>query len=317
MRKLFVVIVTYNGEKWIKKCLSSIYNSTIHANVIIIDNGSTDNTLSIIKKEFLDAELIISNANLGFGKANNVGIKIAMDRGADYIYLLNQDAWVEKDTFLLLINSMESHPSYGIVSPIHLTGDGHNVDANFYSLSLARDKVPNILNDYITNKVKDIYDTYFVMAAHWMLKRSTIEKIGYFSSAFPHYGEDVNYIQRVHHWKLKVGIVPRAFAYHDREFRQDSPQKIVYRQYIIFLTILHDIDETSWEMRSKWFFRIFIRIMRTKNVSIKYKIKILVKAYSSIYKSIRYRIKYKQPNYPNEQIKECLTIFNNFKKNKN
>lgn len=314
MKNLFVIVVTFNGEKWIKKCLSSIYNSTIHANVIIIDNGSTDNTLSIIKKEFLDAELIISNINLGFGKANNVGIKIAMDRGADYIYLLNQDAWVEKDTFLLLINSMESHPSYGIVSPIHLTGDGHNVDANFYSLSLARDKVPNILNDYITNNVKDIYDTYFVMAAHWMLKRSTIEKIGYFSSAFPHYGEDVNYIQRVHHWKLKVGIVSRALAYHDREFRQDSPQKLVYRQYIIFLTILHDIDETSWEMRPKWFLRIFIRIMRTRNVSIKYKIKILVKAYSSIYKSKKYRIKYKQPNYPNEQIKECLTIFNNLRK---
>lgn len=317
MRKLFVVIVTYNGEKWIKKCISSIYNSTISTNVIIVDNGSTDNTISIIKNEYKNVELIISNSNLGFGKANNIAIKLALDRGADYIYLLNQDAWVEKDTFSLLIESMEKHPEYGIVSPIHLTGDGHNVDANFYSLSLARDKVPNILNDYITNNVKDIYDTYFVMAAHWMLKRSTIEKIGYFSSAFPHYGEDENYIQRVHHWKLKVGIVSRAFAYHDREFRQDSPQKMVYLQYIIFLTILHDIDETSWEMRSKWFLRIFIRIMRIRNVSIKYKIKILVKAYSSIYKSRKYRIKYKQPNYPNEQIKECLTIFNNLKKNKN
>lgn len=201
MRKLFVVIVTFNGEKWIKKCISSIYNSTISTNVIIVDNGSTDNTISIIKNEYKNVELIISSSNLGFGKANNIAIKSALDRGADYIYLLNQDAWVEKNTFSLLIESMEKHPEYGIVSPIHLTGDGKNVDNNFYKISLSKHYVPNILNDYITNNVKDIYDSYFVMAAHWMLSRQTIEKIGYFSSAFPHYGEDANYIHRIYYWK--------------------------------------------------------------------------------------------------------------------
>lgn len=307
MRKLFVIVVTYNGAKWIFKCLQSIYHSDIMATPIVVDNNSSDDTLSIIRTEFPKTTIVETHANFGFGKANNIGIKMAMDRGADYIYLLNQDAWVKKNTFSLLIDIMARHPEYGIVSPIHLTGNGCNVDANFYSLSLARNEVPDILNDYITNKLKDIYDTYFVMAAHWMLSRSTIEKIGYFSSAFPHYGEDANYIQRVHYWGLKVGVVPKAFAYHDREFRKDPPKKQVYRQYIIFLTRFHDIYGTHWGMRLLWIARILAHMIKIKDAPIRYKIKMLTKAYTSIFTAKVYRKKYRQNTYPNEQIKEFYT----------
>lgn len=304
MKKLFVIIVTYNGAKWIRKCLGSVYDSNINAIPIIIDNNSSDETLKIIRTEYPQTEIVETHVNLGFGKANNIGIKMAMDRMADFVYLLNQDAWVDGNTFSKLIEIMEKNPEYGIVSPIHLTGDGHNVDANFYSFSLSRDKVPNILNDYITNNLKDIYDTYFVMAAHWMLNRRTIEAIGYFSSAFPHYGEDANYIQRVHYWKLKVGIVPKVFAYHDREFRKDSPQKQAYRKYIIFLTKFHDIYGTSWKMRQFLIAWILVQMIRVRHAPITYKIKMLTKAYSSIFNARVYRIKYKRDTYPNEQIKE-------------
>lgn len=304
MNKLFVIIVTFNGAKWIFKCLQSVYQSDMTVIPLIVDNNSTDETLSIIREKFPQTTIIETQANLGFGKANNIGIKYAMDKCADYIYLLNQDAWVEKNTFPILIDAMEKHPEYGIVSPIHLTGNGHNVDANFYEISLSKTKVPTLLNDYIVNHIKDVYDTYFIMAAHWMLSRSTIEKIGYFSSAFPHYGEDANYIHRVHYWGLKVGFVPKAFAYHDREYRKDSPQKLVYREYINFLTRFHDVYGTSWIMRQQWIFRLFIRTIKIKNVSPIYKIKMLIKAYSSIYNSSIYRKKYKQNTYPNEQIKE-------------
>ena len=199
---------------------------------------------------------------------------------------------------------MERHPEYGIVSPIHLTGNGQNVDANFYDISLSYAQIPTLLNDYIVNNIKTIYDTYFIMAAHWMLSRSTIERIGYFSNAFPHYGEDANYIHRVHYWRLKVGFVPKAFAYHDREYRKDTPHKQVYREYINFLTRFHDIYGTSWKIRQKWIILIFVHISKIKNASIQYKINMLIKAYSSIFKSRLYRKKYKQNTYPNEQIKE-------------
>ena len=298
--KLYIVIVTYNGAKWIRKCLGSVYDSDIEAIPIIIDNNSSDETLRIIRAEYPQTEIVETYANLGFGKANNIGIKMAMDRGADYIYLLNQDAWVDGNTFSLLIEVMERHPEYGIVSPIHLTGNGQNVDANFYSFSLARDKVPNILNDYITNKLEDIYDTYFVMAAHWMLNRQTIEKIGYFSSAFPHYGEDANYVQRVHYWKLKVGIVPKALAYHDREYREESPKKQAYREYINFLTRFHDIYGTSYMERQRWIFLVLFRTFKIKNISFFYKMNVLLKAYISMFSAIKFRKKYKQNNYVKE-----------------
>lgn len=99
MENLFVIIVTYNGEKWIDKCLSSVYKSTIPLTTIVIDNKSSDNTVQYIKTNFPMVILFEYQNNLGFGKANNIGIEYALKNNADYIYLLNQDAWVDPNTF--------------------------------------------------------------------------------------------------------------------------------------------------------------------------------------------------------------------------
>src|SRR5437870_13044290 len=96
-KKVFAIIVTYNGAKWIKKCLSSLLASETKVEVIVIDNGSADETLNIVK-EFGSIECVNSVENLGFGKANNIGIAIALERKCDYIFLLNQDAWIEQNT---------------------------------------------------------------------------------------------------------------------------------------------------------------------------------------------------------------------------
>lgn len=92
MNKVYVIIATYNGKKWINSCFSSIYNSTVPLNTIVVDNGSTDGTQNIIREQFPKVNIIQSKTNIGFGQANNLGIKKAYDSGADYIFLLNQDA---------------------------------------------------------------------------------------------------------------------------------------------------------------------------------------------------------------------------------
>lgn len=96
--RIAVVILTYNPKKWLHKCLISLEQSTIDLNVIVVDNKSTDGTNHIIKNDFPDVTLVEAKENQGFGKGNNVGIKIAINIGADYVFLLNQDAWIEPDT---------------------------------------------------------------------------------------------------------------------------------------------------------------------------------------------------------------------------
>ena len=127
---IYTIIVTYNGSKWIKKCLDSVYSSRIESKIVIVDNNSTDDTISIIRNNFKNVILFCLNKNLGFGRANNIGIIKALNYDPQYVFLLNQDAEVKKDTIEKLISKFENHPEFSILSPMHYF-DSNHLDAKF------------------------------------------------------------------------------------------------------------------------------------------------------------------------------------------
>src|SRR5579871_5439126 len=96
--KVLVIIVTYNGMKWMSKCMHTLYNTNMPIDVVVIDNGSTDGTQKFIIENYPQAQFIQSQQNLGFGKANNIGILKAIEENYDYAFLLNQDGYLEPDT---------------------------------------------------------------------------------------------------------------------------------------------------------------------------------------------------------------------------
>ncbi|MDN3595041.1 glycosyltransferase family 2 protein [Zunongwangia endophytica] len=214
-----IIVVTYNGLKWIDECLQSCGDFP----VVVVDNNSSDNTKDFIKTNYPNVHLIEQNKNLGFGQANNIGIEYAINHGADYVFLLNQDAYLIEDCLGKLIKIIQDKLEYGILSPFHYTKSFTGLDANF-SMFMSR---YNISRDYIfdanENKIKDIYSIPFVNAAGWLIPKRTLKKVGYFDSLFFHYGEDRNYCQRVLYHNMKIGIVPNAKMIHDREFREVKP----------------------------------------------------------------------------------------------
>src|ERR1700760_3358667 len=107
--KIYTIIVSYNAEHLIADCLTSVLNSTILNSVIVVDNFSTDNTVQIIKNKFPGIQLIENEKNLGFGMANNIGISVAVKDQADYVLLLNQDAFLEKDTLEKLVKTVNKN----------------------------------------------------------------------------------------------------------------------------------------------------------------------------------------------------------------
>ncbi len=118
--KIYAIIVTYNGMHWYDRCLGSLRESEIPVDTIVIDNASSDDSVAYIKEHFPEVHLIESKENLGFAKANNIGMRKALDDGADYVFLLNQDAWVERNTLTELIKSFRDNDSVGIAAPITL-----------------------------------------------------------------------------------------------------------------------------------------------------------------------------------------------------
>jgi GT2 family glycosyltransferase len=212
--KIVVVIISFNGIQWIEKCLQSIPSNNT---VIVVDNNSSDGTVAFIEKNYTQAILLKQTENLGFGAANNLGFRYALKNEADYVFLLNQDAYLQDGVIEKLVEVSKNNLEYGIISPIHLNGLGNKLDFNF-SKYVANSK--ELQFDALQNKYfKNIYEVPFVNAAGWLLPKSTLELIGGFDPIFYHYGEDNNYCNRVIFYGLKIGVVPNTYIQHDREFR--------------------------------------------------------------------------------------------------
>lgn len=212
--KVHVIIVTYNGSLWIKKCISRVLASDIPVQIIVIDNHSDDNTIDIIEQNFSTVELFKSTQNLGFGKANNIGLKTALERDADFVFLLNQDVYIEPDTISKLIDCYKIDNSYGILSPFHLEETAKKFDYNFGNYIQKNEHLKDAKpNDKFS---QDIYEVPFVNAAAWLITEDCLKKVGGFDPLFPHYGEDEDYAARVKYHRLKIGVVSNTFIRHCR-----------------------------------------------------------------------------------------------------
>lgn len=213
--KLYCIIVTYNAMKWIDRCLSSLLNSSVEVNIVVIDNLSKDATVEYIGQNYPNVYLIKNEVNKGFGQANNQGIEFAYKHGATHFLLLNQDAWVQHNTLLDLIHIQEKY-NISIISPIHVSADFTNVDTGFLNYMLRSSNCRTMFSDLMSENLKDHYIVEEVNAACWLVNRKTIDIVGGFDPLFFHYGEDMDYLNRLKFHKGVLAIAPQKFVVHDR-----------------------------------------------------------------------------------------------------
>jgi len=245
MVKVLTIIVTYNGKKWVKKTILNVLNNTSITDILVIDNASSDDTVSLVKDLILNCrlsrkrlKLIVLDNNLGFGQANNIGMIWAIKENYNYVFLLNQDAWFIKGTLDDLVDIIEKHPNYGIVSPIHLNGYATDLDFLFKTYI----SNTSLLADLLLKRSKDLYNVSFVNAAAWLVKTELISKIGGFDPLFFHYGEDNDYVCRLQYFGYHIGITPNVYICHDRS--QKISKKTFYKIFTFYLTELKRIDRS-------------------------------------------------------------------------
>jgi len=232
MNKIAVVVVTYNAMPWIQECLNSLLQSTLDLSIIVVDNCSADDTVSYINEHYKDkVQLIELKTNVGFGRGNNVGIREALKATSDYVFLLNQDAFVEQNTIEVLVELSKKNPEYGILSPIHANGDGTALEQSFLYY-ITNGFGSTFISDFVLERLKKpIYNVPMVNAAAWLIPRSTIEKVGGFDPMFFLYGEDDNYCQRVVYHQFKIGIASKAFIRHDSQNNNSKAVPIGSEKY--------------------------------------------------------------------------------------
>jgi len=213
--KVFVIIVTYNAlhREWIDHCMASLAASSVPLIPVIIDNGSVDGTREYVPAHFPDAVWLPQEKNLGFGQANNIGIQYALEQGADYVVLLNQDATLAPNA---VAHMVEACAEDQLVSPLQLNGDGTKLDSIFKE-KLIQTRSSLFDDIFAEQPIHDAYVGGDYSAACWLLPVKLIREIGGFNPIFFHYGEDDNYLHRVQYHGFRVALSPKARMFHDRE----------------------------------------------------------------------------------------------------
>lgn len=228
MKKLLILVITHNGMRDIDKCLSSIDANASNIQGMVIDNSSTDSTIEHIQLHFPHIKVVETGKNLGFGAANNIGIRYAMDNNFDYVYLLNQDAWITPKEVERLLNIGEKQPDYAVISPLHVYEDNKGMDLGF-----SKCITYEMNNDcYLGKGKKELYEVknHRIPAAHWLMRISALKTIGLFSPTFFHYAEDDNMTDRILYHGYKIGISPVVEGVHNR-----SERKITNRMYMYLM----------------------------------------------------------------------------------
>ena len=243
-----VVIASHNGAGVLRECLDSLAASEHPVSVLVVDNASTDNSVAV-SRSLQSVRCLPQERNLGFGAANNIGIRAALEDNADYLFLLNQDASVKPDTVGRLVDVARRHPQYGVLSPLHLNADGSALDTRFKkNLAMAASE---ILSDRLAGRAKEVYPLEFANAAAWLVSADCIKRVGGFDPIFFMYGEDVDFVHRACFHGFRIGVVPSARIFHSRHAmkktgRASARQRIMTQARAISRNLVIDLKHPSY-----------------------------------------------------------------------
>ena len=102
MTKLAVIIPNWNGRETLVKCLDSLRAQSLDSQIVVVENGSTDESLGLIRKNYADIDLIVHKHNVGLAGGVNAGIRSAIENNSDFVALFNNDAIADKDWLLVV-----------------------------------------------------------------------------------------------------------------------------------------------------------------------------------------------------------------------
>lgn len=218
-----IIIVNYNTKDLTRNCLKSVFEQTknITFEVIVSDNGSIDGSIEMIKSEFPQVVLIENNANLGFGKANNIGSKNAIGK---YLFFLNSDTLLTSNVLELFIKYANTHENeFGIIGGNLINANGKPVHSCRKNYSIENNEFKKIF-DNIYLKIKKQRRDYnylskplevdFVPGADMFIKKDFFINIGGFDESFFMYYEDFDLCIRCKENGKKIISLPTVKIAH-------------------------------------------------------------------------------------------------------
>ena len=233
-----ILVLNWNGLRHLQACLPSLVNTTYdNCHFAVLDNASTDGSQAWVWEHFPQVQLTEFPRNLGFTGANNVGMRAAMDAGADYLALLNNDTRVEPDWMKALVAAAEAEADIAICAAQQHTWDGEReirfhlipewaeAEAVYAPIEHAGAPVP----------------TAFASGCAVLLRCDALRSLGLFDDRYFAYVEDVDLTLRAWIAGYSALLVPEAVVYHRFSASSDSTRKTFwgYRNQLTTLLKLY------------------------------------------------------------------------------
>lgn len=210
-----IIIVTWNTADITKKCVETINKYISCPEIIVVDNGSQDNTVEVLQK-FKNVKIIENHTNLGFAKANNIGLKSATN---DYIVFMNSDIELIDNSLIDMIQYLDSHPNIGIIGPKFL-----NPDMTPQASVFPPQTPINAFKEFWLNQ-KESYSKYiprgsnptnvnYISGGFIVVKKDFFNKIGKWNEKYFFYFEDMDLCRQVTKSGKDVIFYPKCQIIH-------------------------------------------------------------------------------------------------------
>lgn len=210
-----VIVPNWNGADSLPACLDSLLAQSLKTRIIVVDNGSEDNSVELLEERYPGVELIAQLTNQGYAGGVNPGFRRAIELGCRYAAAFNNDAVADPGWLEALVNYLDKHPKTGIATCKLLSADGRHIDStgDYYTswgLPYPRGRGETDLTKYDAD-----IEVFGASGGASLYRVSMLEQIGLFDEDFFAYYEDVDLSFRAQLAGWKIAYVPAAVVHHD------------------------------------------------------------------------------------------------------
>jgi hypothetical protein len=234
--KMSIVVVNFNGAKLTLDCVASIraHAPSFSHEVIVVDNKSTDTEREELKRNLSDCTLVLSDRNLGFGGANNLG---AARASGELVFFLNNDTIITSDIFTPLTTTLERNPNMGLIGPALRNQDGT------FQVSFGR--FPSLMNEWqtirlnarlnreIVSRVGAVEEQMrdWITGAAMMVRKECFNALGGFDESYFMYFEDVDLCYRARRLGHEIGYAADCSLIHLGGMSYSSGEPLIQKEY--------------------------------------------------------------------------------------
>lgn len=213
--KVTIIILNWNGKEDTIECLESLKNINYpNYDILLVDNGSTDGSVEYFSKQYPTIEIIENRDNLGFAEGNNTAIRRVMERGTDYVLLLNNDTIVDPSFITELVNVAESNPKAGILGPKVFHYNSNKIQSCGGNIDFFRGVVSDRSKYRKHPKSNDIINTQFLSGCAMLIKTTVFVDVGLLETSYFAYYEDTDLCVRAKYAGYNLLCVHSSIIWH-------------------------------------------------------------------------------------------------------